>query len=65
MYDIVKSKKRNERIVCRFKKEIHLGGLESSNISAISFNKDQNSFKGKIKRVIGNFIRKFLPFFWF
>lgn len=65
MYDIVKSNMKNKNIVCRFKKEMHLGGFEGSNVNAVSFSKDQNSFKGKIKRIMGNFIRRFLPFFWF
>lgn len=49
----------------RFKREPRFGGLEGSEISAISFSKDQNSLKGKLKRAIGNGIRIFLPWFYF
>jgi hypothetical protein len=65
MYDIVKPLIKKSNIICRFKKEPRYGGLEGSNVNAISFTKNQNSFKGKFKRFTGNFIRKFLPFFWF
>jgi hypothetical protein len=65
MYDIVKPLIGNSGIICRFKKEPYYGGMEGSNVNAISFSKNQDSFKGKFKRFIGNFIRRFLPFFWF
>lgn len=64
-FDVVKSNIGNPNIVCRFKREPHCGGIEGSNINAISFSKNQDSVKGKIKRYTGNFIRKALPFFWF
>jgi hypothetical protein len=65
LYNIVKPLIGKQNIVCRFRKEVHFGGLEGSNVKAVSFSKEQDSFKGKLKRYIGNFIRKFLPFFWF
>lgn len=51
--------------ILRFKREPQFGGLEGSNIDAISFSKNQDSLKTKSKRLIGNFIRTFLPWFWF
>jgi hypothetical protein len=65
MYSIVQPLIGNRNIVCRFKTEPCFGGLEGSNVNAVSFSKRQDSLKGKLKRVFGNFIRKFLPFFWF
>lgn len=65
MYDIAKSVKGSGREFLRFKREAQFGGMEGSNINALSFSKNQNSFKGKLKRLIGNFIRFFLPWFWF
>lgn len=34
-------------------------------IDAISFSKEQDSFKGKIKRFVGNLIRYTMPWFKF
>lgn len=65
MFDIVKNNLKDKRITTRFPREYHPGGLEGSNINAVSFSKSHNSFKGKTKRFIGNFIRIFLPFFKF
>lgn len=64
LYDFVKASPSKD-IVIRFKREPHFGGLEGSNISALSFSKNQDSTKAKIKRMIGNGIRVFLPFFKF
>ena len=49
----------------RFGREPHFGGLEGSDIAALSFSKEQDSWKGKAKRLVGNAIRMFLPFFYF
>lgn len=62
LFDVMKS---SQNITKRFKREPHMGGLEGSNINAISFSKQQDSMLGKFKRYIGNFIRVCLPFFWF
>ncbi len=49
------------RIIVRFRREPSFGGIEGSNSSSLSFSKDQQSFKGQIKRFIGNLFRIFLP----
>lgn len=49
----------------RFGREPHFGGLEGSDVDAISFSKDQDSIKSKVKRFVGNGIRLCLPWFWF
>lgn len=65
MYEIVKSLIHRSDVICRFKKEPHFGGLEGSNVAALSFSKNQDSLKGKLKRFLGNIIRLFFPRFWF
>ncbi len=65
MFDVVKANVKERRISTRFPREYHPGGLEGSNIDAVSFSKKHDSFKGKAKRFVGNFIRIFLPFFKF
>lgn len=49
----------------RFKREPHFGGLEGSNVNAVIFSKNQDSAKGKLKRLVGNMIRTFTPWFKF
>lgn len=53
------------KLTLRFDREPHFGGLEGSNIAAVSFTKKQDSLLGKVKRMVGNFIRMFLPWFKF
>lgn len=53
------------KINLRFKREPHFGGVEGSDINAVSFSKEQDSLKGKMKRFVGNVIRTFFPFFYF
>lgn len=65
MYNLVKSLRNKYHIVCRFRREPYFGGIEGSNVKAVTFTKNQDSFIGKIKRLTGNFIRWFIPFFWF
>lgn len=65
MYDVAKSIKGKGNEFLRFKKEAKFGGLEGSNVNALSFSKNQNSIKSKMKRLVGNFIRTFFPWFWF
>lgn len=55
----------NGKYSLRFKREPVFGGLEGSNIQALSFSKKQNSLKGKTKRFIGNGIRIFFPWIKF
>lgn len=52
-------------MVVRFSREPRFGGVEGSNISAKSFSKNQQSFKSKLKVLIGNFFRIFMPRFKF
>ena len=63
MFAFVKACKGNIKL--RFKREAYLGGVEGSDSTALSFSKNQDSWKGNMKRMIGNFIRIFLPFFYF
>lgn len=53
------------KIVARFKREPVCGGLQGSRIAAVSFALDQNDWKSKLKRFIGNSIRILTPWFWF
>ena len=63
LFNYVKS--AGGKISLRFNREPHFGGVEGSDIAAISFSKKQDSLKGKLKRLAGNVIRIFLPFFYF
>lgn len=63
LFDFVRQNKG--KMSLRFDREPHFGGLEGSNVNAVSFSKEQDSFKGKIKRMIGNSIRIFMPWFKF
>lgn len=53
------------RMKVRFPREPRFGGLEGSSSSAASFSKDQQSFKSRLKIMIGNFFRIFTPWFKF
>lgn len=63
LFDFVKHNKG--KMSLRFDLEPHFGGLEGSNIAAVSFSKDQDSLKGTIKRCVGDSIRLFMPWFKF
>ena len=63
LFDFVKL--NSGKLSLRFDREPHFGGLEGSNIAAVSFSKDQDSIKGKIKRYVGDSIRIFMPWFKF
>ena len=52
------------KIIARFTREPVFGGMEGSMIDAVSFSADQNSLKNKVKRMIGNGFRFFLPWIW-
>jgi len=52
-------------IIARFKREPICGGFQGSRISAWSFSANQNDWKSKLKRFIGNCIRCLMPWFWF
>lgn len=52
------------KIIARFSREPVFGGMEGSIVDAVSFSADQNSLKNKIKRLIGNGFRLFLPWIW-
>lgn len=49
----------------RFRREPICGGLQGSNAQTIAFSKSNQSLKSSIIRFVGNFIRIFLPWFWF
>lgn len=52
-------------MIVRFSREARFGGIEGSTSSATSFSKDQQSFKSRVKIMIGNFFRIFTPWFKF
>ncbi len=52
-------------MMIRFDREARFGGIEGSTSSAASFSKDQQSFKSRVKIMIGNFFRIFTPWFKF
>ncbi len=54
-----------EGIVTRFKREPHFGGVAGHYIPSIAWSEDQDCFKEKFKRALGNFIRIFMPWLKF
>ena len=64
-FDVVKQRMTIDPVIVRFKREPRFGGVEGSNIKAVSFSKNQNSPKARIKRFVGNAIRCLLPWFYF
>lgn len=64
-FDMVKQSMLQDSIMVRFKREPHFGGIEGSNVRAVSFSKNQDSLKGRIKRFVGNAIRCLFPWFYF
>lgn len=56
---------KNCGVSLRFDREPVCGGLQGSSGDTISFSKDNASFKSKVMRLAGNFIRTFAPWFWF
>lgn len=63
MFRNCRNVKRNKYL--RFRREPHFGGLEGSSSETVSFSKNQDSSKAKFKRLMGNSIRIFTPWFWF
>ena len=49
----------------RFKVEPVYGGMQGSNNSTFTFSKNNQSFKKKIMRFVGNILRRHVPNFWF
>ncbi|MBR2770545.1 MAG: hypothetical protein IKD78_00785, partial [Bacteroidales bacterium] len=49
----------------RFKREPICGGLQGSKAQTIAFSKRNQSLKSWFLRGLGNFIRIFMPWFWF
>lgn len=66
LFDVMKSSLANgEKVSCRFKREPIFSGFEGSNVNAITFTKNQDSYKARFKRFVGNTIRLFTPWFKF
>lgn len=66
LFDVMKSSLANgEKVSCRFNREPIFSGFEGSIVNAITFTKNQNSYKAKFKRFVGNAIRLFTPWFKF
>lgn len=63
LFNHVKTVEANRTL--RFDREPQFGGLEGSDINAVSFSKRQDSLKGRFKRLVGNTIRIFMPWFKF
>lgn len=53
------------RIKVRFKREPHLGGVAGHTVHSLSFSRDHDDMKSKFKRLIGNAVRIFMPWFKF
>lgn len=64
LFDYVKQSSRDSMEV-RFKREPVFGGFEGSVVDALSFSKNQQSVKSRFKRLVGNSIRIFTPWFYF
>lgn len=64
LFDYVKQSSRDSMEV-RFKREPVFGGFEGSVVDALSFSKNQQSVKSRFKRLVGNSIRIFMPWFYF
>lgn len=65
MYNLIKPQMDNQQLVYRFNREPHFGGREGTLIPAFSFAENQNSLKGRIKRITGNMLRILAPGFLF
>lgn len=53
------------RIINRFRREPHLGGVAGHYVKSLSFSRDHDDAKSKFKRLIGNSVRIFIPWFKF
>lgn len=56
---------RHARVVLRFRREPICGGRQGSSAQTIVFSKSNQSLKARLARFVGNFIRTFIPWFWF
>lgn len=63
LYDATKS--FQGKIVDRFPREPHLGGMAGHQMNAVIFTQAHDDHKAKLKRIIGNGIRIFTPWFKF
>lgn len=67
MFDYMKPFRgiRDSGVCCRFKREPICGGVQGSQVNAVSFSKSNKSLKARMMRLAGNCIRTFTPWFWF
>ena len=66
VYDYLKEcSKTGTPAVCRFGRELRCGGKKGSTGSGAWFAKENVSFKERVNRAIGNFVRIFMPWFRF
>lgn len=65
IFSLLTTYRGGQNVITRFRREPHFGGLEGSNVSAFIFSKQQDSWKGKLKRLVGNAIRILMPWFKF
>lgn len=54
-----------EEIVVRFRREPHMGGVAGHVINTFAWSREQDCAKEKFKRLLGNAIRIFMPWFKF
>ncbi len=64
LFNFVKSE-MEENMSQRFPREPRFGGLEGSDVQAVSYSMLQDSIKGRLKRHVGNLIRMTMPGFKF
>ena len=67
LYEVLKQYrgKRGSGVSLRFDREPICGGLQGSMSQTIAFCKNNQSLKSFLMRGVGNFIRTFMPWFWF
>lgn len=58
-------KQSSDRVSLRFRREPVCGGVQGSNLAAITFAKSNRSLKSRCIRFVGNAIRLLTPWFWF
>lgn len=66
-YDELKQYRGKEKcgVRLRFNREPICGGMQGSSAQTVAFSKNNQSFKCRIMRLVGNGIRVFMPWFWF
>ena len=58
-------KMKGSGVMLRLPIEPICGGMQGSLVETIAFSQSNESVKAKVARLVGNFIRVFMPWFWF